>query len=230
MGNAVSLASNYLDYYDHYFSREGDLLFERYHAKVKNRIETFDYLNSEYGFPVPLHGKVVDLDTHFRESGNSMADLKLVVYTSIVDKGCLVSIEDAMLNYKENFASIYIPHSFEDSLVTARAYSICGNVFWVNYINDTKEEWRSNYGDDFGVYFVGIDSFWKKHSPFLVYSIDFIPTEKGMVAFDFDIYPRIWGSGIENEITSSEMFAMISDSMCGVYGKEGNDVGNYIKL
>ncbi len=230
--NSITLNSNFLDYYDHYFSNNTNdsIVFERFNHRIMDRMETFDYLNKELKLPTPVYGSVEDLVDDFREEGvfdHEDIDIKLVIYKDLYSsEKVLVTLDEAIDNYMSSYASIYIPHRYDDVLISTRYIYICGSVHWVNYENEDINEWRSTYGKNTSSYYVGLDSMQYPSNGHTMFAVDFLPTNDGLVAIDFTLNPRIWGTGIENEIRSFDMYRMIHDHL--TIGGEGY-VKNYIK-
>lgn len=205
----IALRSDFRDYYDHWFDREG-LVFHRHSQGGMSRGEMFEYLNI-MGVPTPAYGSVFKLSKVLRDP-----DTPIVVYldpTAHRGKGKVkLLLGEALQNYPRYLATEFIAAPGRRPM-SLRYLQIGGRFFWLRYQSD--DAWRSNCGE------VGIEilcSFAGYHPTIKLplFAIDYIPIQETLmdlpfnkVAVDFNIAPQIQGTGIESLISGRAVFEEI---------------------
>lgn len=228
---ALKLVSDFVDFYDHAFSHEGEQ-FVRNSNGGPNRIDMFDAMFAA-GLDVPKHGLVSDLykdaekyyENHedFVKSSINEA-IRLVVYTDLTahrgEGKLLLTLEEANKQYPNNYASQYLKykHSSNES-ESIRCQVVGDNAFWMRF--ESNDTWRSNCGSEIeitkmpiaNVLYQGMENI---HLPF--YAIDFISPHgkhgtNNYTAIDFNVAPGLSGTPVEEQMTPKEIVRAIEDSM-----------------
>ncbi len=192
----IRLVSDFLDYYDHWFDREGHT-FERLAHKGMPRRAALEYMFS-LGLDVPLFGTV-------KELSQIPWLTNVVVYTDeMAHRGegkLMMPLAQAIKQYPDNLATEYIPVTHNVNRGVSWRYLQIGNKYvWLKYQSD---DWRSNFGN-VKISILGIigDGYHPKiHLP--LFAIDFIPANH-VYAIDFNTAPQIRGTGIENILPARE--------------------------
>lgn len=229
MTSVIRLKSDFHDYYDHWFAgswQKPDIEFSRNTTDGLLRPVMFQRMEA-WGLKLPRHGIVKHLHPKLIaeapvEETNLVKEwartlCEVVVYTDTsahAGEGKIkVSLSDALEHYSNHFASEHIPampNGFGQSL---RYLRIGSRQFWLRYTS--TNDWRSNCGD------VHIEvlceerpkitseiPFDKVNHP--LFAVDFVRGRE-LYAVDFNIAPGLKGSGIEEHISSQEVYQEISD-------------------
>jgi len=227
----IALRSDFLDYYDHWFDRleVAQMIFYRLSRTEESRREIFHRLEM-LGLRTPPHGTVTQLVTWREEymyqlfsetviARQALENLEdLVVYTdeyAHAGEGKIrLSIPEALENYPNAYASLYIPQNPTGTGISFRYLQVGKRRFWIRYTS--SNDWRSNSGD------VQID-FLTEESPGYhpkisepLFAIDFLPYGQGserLLAIDFNTAPVLRGTGIDHKLSSREVYDLIHDAM-----------------
>lgn len=214
------LSSDFTDIYDYVFDSRYDpeaQEFKRFTYSGMSRREMFQYFES-LNFATPLHGLVRDIaptalaHKFFTPELKSVSSGKLVVYTNErAHRGegkILLSIEEAQEQFSNYYCSAYIPHR-----QTFRHLQIGNRAFSMIYRQMANNEWRSNFGD-VKILYLGDVTPLKTDYP--LFAIDYISEDNGAhCLLDFNIAPRICGTGVENKLTSQYIVELIKDHIEG---------------
>lgn len=204
----LQLKSDYLDCYDHWFEREGDVLFSRVAEGSwgLSRARMFEIF-SELGLSHPKFGRV-DL---FQPSE------KIVVYLDEFahqgeGKVLLTAQEAKERGFSQKIASLYI----EDVKSTSWRLLAAGGLRSLFRVI-SFEDWRSNCGDGDILAALGNEIFpdgvifSKILNP--IWAIDFVgkPTKDGMrlLAVDFNTAPKIVGTPLAKEVSQKDIFSAL---------------------
>ncbi|MBA54318.1 MAG: hypothetical protein CMK89_07675 [Pseudomonadales bacterium] len=229
MTSVIRLKSDFHDYYDHWFAgswQKPDIEFSRNTTDGLLRPVMFQRMEA-WGLKLPRHGIVKHLHPKLiAEAPVEEANLvkewartlcEVVVYTDTsahAGEGKFkVSLSDALGNYPDHFASEHIPALANGCGQSLRYLRIGSRQFWLRYTS--ANDWRSNCGD------VTIEVLCeekpktpaeqlldKVNHP--LFAVDFVRGRE-LYAVDFNIAPGLKGSGIEEHISSQEVYKEISD-------------------
>ena len=189
----LKLSTNYVDYYDSAFDREG-VEFKRFDNGGMPRREMLSYLNS-LNFETPRHGLVREVAPQVIRGWHGDYALRLhrvVVYTDEnAHRGqgkLLVSIADALEQYPDHYCTEYIIP--ERSAVSFRHLYVGSRNWLIRYWSDS--DWRSNCGEGgFQIIREGIPRFSRKvNAPLWAVDNLAIGVTSGY-AIDFNIAPSL---------------------------------------
>ncbi|HEX2973352.1 MAG TPA: hypothetical protein VHP11_13540 [Tepidisphaeraceae bacterium] len=202
----VKLDTDFLDYYDHHFDREG-IPFHRLASFNFSRPEMLRILQEEMGSLVPRHG--IGKDTII-----SSADLGAVwvVHRDLrAHRGegkVLCSGHGVLELYPQAFVVQYIAadsHSF-------RYLQIGNRAFWLSY--HSQNDWRSNVGD------VKVLCLGETKPTFIkpkwsLFAIDYVvnSSEGPFYAIDLNTAPGLTGTGIEKLLPPTVAAQLIKDAL-----------------
>lgn len=204
----IRLISDFIDVYDPWFDQNPNLpIFRRV---VKDGIGRPAQLSlmALFGLPVPPHGPVW-----------ALADCRcshLVLYKDVHahwgEGMILLPKDEALIKWPEFYASGYIEPT-EGKAVSYRYISIGGVEFWLKC--RSTDAWRSNCGR------VDVQLLFREEWPKLTFEIpqfaplfalDFVLSDSGLVAVDYDSAPLIRGTGIEKYMRPEAIAAAIKDA------------------
>lgn len=202
----LRLKSDYIDYYDHHFDREGET-YARMCRGGHSRKRALD-LMSEMHLTVPPYGTVEQL--YGRLPG--FCQSKWVIHTDL-HAHCgegkkLVTAEEALAKHRHDFAVEYVEPSPHGVSKSSRYLQIGNRAFWLTYSSD--DEWRSNCGDvtilTLGESEPSIAGF----APLL--AVDFVFDRGGwMYAVDLNTAPGLLGTGIQDILKPADVVRLIKD-------------------
>ena len=212
----LQLKTDFHDYYDHWFDREGQI-FERMSHSGMSRREMFGFLE-QIGLKTPPHGTPEQIFNTLSEQDKEAEDLgqthdinffHVVVYldeTAHRGEGkILVPLTEAMQKYPNAFCSLYYQTLLLGS-TSLRYLQIGDKIFWLRY---TSDDWRSNYGNvNIKILSQEKDKF---HSNIYLplFAVDFIFGPDFTWAIDINIAPGVKGTGVENILPAKEAVAAI---------------------
>ena len=212
----LQLKTDFHDYYDHWFDREGQI-FERMSHSGMSRREMFDFFEQiglktpPYGTPKGILESLSDFEKKMENlvQGDNFNLIDVVVYldeTAHRGEGkVLMPLMKAIQDYPNTFCSRYYP-TLQTGSSSLRYLQIGDKVFWLRY---TSDDWRSNYGNvNITVLSQEKDGFHSKIN-LPLFAIDFILGPNFIWAIDFNIAPGIKGTGIENILPAKEAVAAI---------------------
>lgn len=215
----LQLRSDFIDYYDHYFDRNG-IVFNRYSRNNISRLEMFNMMEN-WGLKVPEYGLCNKLSEN-----NSISDNKVVVYLDQYahqgeDKE-LLSLEKACLKHPQKLGSIYIPTSdridgFKS--ISYRLLQVGIARFWILYCS--PDDWRSNAGNCSIEVLKTTRYYGYTKVPYPLFAIDFVAQNK-LYAIDFNTSPGIKHTGIENIFKAEEVVNEIK-KFYEIYNQHGNN-------
>jgi hypothetical protein len=204
----IKLKSDFIDYYDHWFDREGQI-FERMSHSGMSRRDMFDFFE-KIGLETPPHGTPKQVFNSLSDcgEGNCISLIDVVIYlngTSHRGEGkILLPLMKAMQEYPTFFCSLYYP-TMQIGAASLRYLQIGDKIFWLRY---TSNDWRSNYGD------VKIEVLSQEKDGFHpridlpLFAVDFI-FGPNLYAIDFNIAPGVKGTGVEDILSAKEAAAAI---------------------
>lgn len=213
----VRIKTNFIDYYDHWFDREG-YIFERRSNGGMSRRDMFVFL-AQHGFNVPSYGTPAVIYHSLGSQGSNPekeSPIKVVVYLDQqAHRGegkLLVPLEYAAKEYPELLCSLYYPGA--DGAESIRYLQIGDLHVWLKYIS---LDWRSNVEPEITI----LSTIQKGYHPTInlpLFAIDFVcgnarNSERktslddvfdSWIAVDFNISPGIRGTGVENVLPAKE--------------------------
>lgn len=206
----LSLKSDFRDYYDVWFDREDETnnIFERYSNSGMNRLEMFQYLSWKK-LDVVKNGYVYELYEENKVLNNIE---KVVVYHDInahrSEGKELMTLEDAYEKYPDSLCSKYI-QSFGTSY---RWLQIGMWGFFLKYKN--QDDWRNNVGNNVDIKLLSMDirdKYDKRYIKHPLYAVDFVLDKNAFWAIDFNIAPRVKGTGVEKILSGRQVVETIKD-------------------
>lgn len=212
----LQLKTDFHDYYDHWFDREGQI-FERMSHSGMSRREMFDFFE-QIGLKTPPHGTPEQIFNTLSEQDKEAEDFAqkhdmnffhVVVYldeTAHRGEGkILIPLTTAIRQYPNAFCSQYCPTLLIGS-TSLRYLQIGDKIFWLRY---TSDDWRSNYGNvNITVLSQEKDKFHSKIG-LPLFAVDFIFGPNFIWAIDFNITPGLKGTGVEDILPAKEAVATI---------------------
>ena len=214
---AVKLQSDFYDYYDYMFDREG-IVWKRMSIGM-DRTHAFMALEL-MGLQVPRWGPVESLPVDDVD--------KVVVYTDPAshrgEGKVLVTARHAKNDYPAHLASVYITNT-TDSPASLRYLRIGHQVYYLQY-QSNKHEWRSNCGVAVNITTVLYPP------PFLMHfrdsfvldypmiAIDFVQSREGLWgAVDLNTAPGLYGTPVADTLSPTDVVQLIKhwveDIQCG---------------
>lgn len=211
----LKLVSDFRDYYDHYFDRDGFEL-RRVTTEGPSRSEMFKLFDA-HRIHTPRHGLVKDMPT----------DTKwMVVYLDeSLHRGegkLLMPAAEAREKHPDTFCTEYLAFPKNEPYLSYKNQYfgsswrelIVGNMrFWLHYIN--CDDWRSNVGDDIRIECdtEKVDKRPKKDLGYPLYAIDYVfdDTKGDFAAVDLNIAPGIGGTPIEGMMSGEQLVKSLKD-------------------
>jgi hypothetical protein len=217
----INLRSDFADYYDEYFDREG-ILFNRLSECGPYRREMYAFLE-QAGYHTPRHGTVEEmaklLTREWQEMNVPVSNqvvrqmTELVVYADERSHGGdnhLVSIDDALSFFPHHYCTEYVRAQSSSLGWTLQYLQIGDRHWWLSYTSSNN--WRSNFGN-FKVEVIeeGPRGY---HATITepLFSIDFVPTQE-LYAIDYNIGPKLAGTGMENILSPAQVVDLIRTAL-----------------
>lgn len=205
----LKLVSDFRDYYDHWFDREGFEL-RRITTDGPSRPDMFNLFEMAR-IHTPRHGLVKDMPTDTKWA---------VVYlneTSHRGEGKeLMLADDARRLYPDKFYSEYLNFPNNEPTLSYknqyfgsswRELFIGDRSYFLHYIN--CDDWRSNVGDDIRIECETdrVGKRGKKDLHYPLYAIDYVwdPQKSDFAAVDLNIAPGIGGTPIEDVLPGQQI-------------------------
>lgn len=217
----INLRSDFADYYDEYFDREG-ILFNRLSECEPYRREMYAFLE-QAGYHTPRHGTVEEmaelLAREWQEMNVPVSNqvvrqmTELVVYATERSHGGdnhLVSIDDAISFFPHHYCTEYIRAQSSGLGWTLQFLQIGDRHWWLSYTSSNN--WRSNAGTfEVEVIEEGPRGY---HTTIIepLFSIDFVPAQE-LYAIDYNIGPKLAGTGIDEILKPCEVIGLIRTAM-----------------
>lgn len=213
----INLRSDFADYYDEYFDREG-ILFNRLSECGPHRREMYAFLE-QAGYHTPRHGTVEEmaelLTREWQEMNVPVSNqvvrqmTELVVYAAERSHGGdnhLISIDDALNFFPHHYCTEYVRTQPSGLGWTLQYLQIGDRHWWLSYTSSNN--WRSNVGD-FKVEVIeeGPRGY---HAVIMepLFAIDFVPAQE-LYAIDYNIGPKLAGTGMENILSPAQVVDLI---------------------
>jgi hypothetical protein len=211
----VRLDSDFFEDYDVWFNADEDApVFRRSSADKLSKLEQFKFLLS-LGYKVPRHGSVSELAEIALEA-ETPEDMvtDVVVYLDSteadVDK-VMLPIDEAFVEHPDKFASDYI----EGDMGAGIAYKLLQigkRQFALKF--SSVDEWRSNSGEFVAnVLMESPTHAYLDAIRYPLWSIDYIATDQGPIAIDFDIAPKLTGIDFLEFISDEEIAEEIQEAL-----------------
>jgi hypothetical protein len=231
----VKLVSDFRDYWDHACDADG-VEFRRMTTEGPTRREALSFLEA-HGVPVPMHGlvkhvipKVLDKYRHVGPMELRKALLAhyvhLVVYQDeMAHRGEGKSLEPCTMGTFERNGEMYCTvHEPSRYPVSFRYLHVGRRRFWLCYRNRVVGvPWQSNgdisVGPSQGVTISVLGEVLNESDPFdikaaaVLYAIDFVPSEGGLLAVDYNIAPGMKGTGIEEILQPNAIYKLIAEAV-----------------
>lgn len=213
----IKLHSDFHDYYDHYFDKDGDIVFDRMMRGGPSRSEAFKILERfacsviPHGSAKTLYDRIIKREivlpwfAHLKYDDNMythpedrrirwMSDLRFVVYVDeqshAGDGKILVKAEDAVQLYPDHLASLYIhPFGTGGLPFSIRRLHIGTKVFMIKYTS--HHEWKSNCGEDIEIILTGQSDSAKALFPLYPLPLFAIDNISHNFSVDFNVSPGI---------------------------------------
>ena len=208
----IQLKTDFYDYYDHQFDREGQVM-ERISCSGMSRREMFVYLE-QIGLQPPPHGTPRQVYNSLPKSDQEIERYAAKFFDVVVylnknahrgEGKILLPLSQALEEYPDSFCSLYCPTLFDRS-ESYRYLQIGDKIFWLRY---TSNDWRSNYGEvDIEILSQEKDQF-HPYINYPLFAVDFVVAPGFIWAIDFNIAPGIKGTGVEKILPAKEAVAAI---------------------
>jgi hypothetical protein len=205
----LKLVSDFMDYYDHWFDREGQE-FRRVTTEGPTRYEMFQTLR-DAGYATPplfLLGPALYEHVHFTKD-----NFKVVVYleerSHCGEDKILLSLEDAIEAHPGKWASLYLG---DDCPVSMRFLYVGFYEIALDYSSD--DEFRSNVGN-VQIYIYDIRKVKSRFNYVLppLCAVDGVQHKGFFKAFDLNIAPGIKGTGVEDTVKAEDLVQSLKDYM-----------------
>ena len=199
MNRKLKLVTNYRDWYDHAFDREG-IEFRRMNNEGMDRKSMLNFLHSR-GFHTPEYGTVKEvvprLLREYDEILHALAIenlIDVVVHTDINahagDGKIKVSAAEALSSYPQHLCVEYIAATPSGNGRSLRYLRVGNRSWWLEYWSES--DWRSNVGEG-GCRIITEEpsGFVEPRFTDLMFAIDFIPAGRHLYAIDYNIAPGL---------------------------------------
>jgi hypothetical protein len=203
----IRLKSDFHDFYDHWFAgswQEANLVFERYTRSGPSRPEMMELLAGQ-GMTVPRYGRVRELAKSLPGETELVVHLDELAHQAEGKIKCAVN--EAVQSYPDFFGVEYIESGCAGGC-TLRCVCIGQREFWMEYYN--PRGWRSNAGDVSITMLAGSVRQEGLLPEFPLWAIDYVPAGGRLYAIDFNIAPRLEGTGLEDRITPWQAYREIA--------------------
>lgn len=190
----LKIESDFHDFYDYLSSSDASVTYKRYTSRNLPRDKVFKQLQRLSVRTVPF-GRVRELASSYE---------KLVVYTDITKHGMegkvVLNSDEALLLYPGKLASAYLktmPLTYKVLVIGTNIFRVIieDNVFpFIRGEVKSIEKARSRYE--------GI-----VREP--IFSIDYVPTNSGLLAVDFNVIEHLGNLGVQHLITAEEIIEEI---------------------
>jgi hypothetical protein len=199
----LKLRSDFSDYYDHHFDREGQV-FERMSRTGMDRLAMLDTLYHEMRLPVPTYGPA----KHAIGDGAAAKGEMWVVHQDPFahrGEGKVVLAGSVIRERYDDDATVvrYIEGARGRSLRHLQV----GNRAWL-LTYESANDWRSNCGDV--TIRVGGTCHPMTRARWPLFAVDFVRDEDGeLYAVDLNTSPGLKGTGMEGELKPAEVVRLI---------------------
>jgi hypothetical protein len=231
----INLHSDFTDYYDDHFDKEGTT-FDRLYECGPHRREMYALLE-QAGYCVPRHGTVEEVAAHLirecQEKDVPMSErvvrqmTEVVVYSTEREHGAdnhLVSIDDALTFFPGHYCTEYIRAQTSGLGWTLQYLQIGERHWWLSYTSSNN--WRSNVGDaKVEVIEEGPRGY---HGTITepLFAIDFVPAQK-LYAIDYNIGPKLADTGIEVVLPPGKVIELICASLTSLEKRQGQPAASH---
>lgn len=192
----VKLKSDFHDFYDIWFDSEADFVFERFTTSGLSRGAMLNFLKNS-GVNVIRFGTCEEM--------YSLGCEDVVVYTDThLHRGegkVLMSASNAKMSMPNYLCSEYIGIKRGISI---RHLQLGEYYFTLEY--KSKDDWRSNCGYDVDIRILNAGFGYHNTIKAPIFAIDFVHSENGLLAVDYNIAPGCGWTGI-NELVSAKEIA-----------------------
>jgi hypothetical protein len=223
----LKLISDFVDYYDYQFDREGPE-FRRMTTEGPSRREMFDLFDM-YAIPTPKHGivkqamgRATNTPELVRIGRSFLECTTVIVYLDerahMGTGKVITSGSRALQVYPEHYCSEYIEPS---GLATSLRYLCIGKrAWWLRYTNLGQEwpnTWLSNVGEQVRVEMLG-----EATPDFMalsyilelpLFAVDFVQKFDQLLAIDLNIAPGLKGTGMEDVLKPKEVYDLIEETV-----------------
>lgn len=201
----VKLISDFLDYYDHHFDRDGVEFFRKSRTCL-SRSEIFGLLKSK-DFDTPVHGICKHLSYYFMPE--SLVVLHLDEYAHCGEGKELIRYDEASRSYPDHFITEYLKGEVPG--LSIRHLTI-GNRSWLLEYK-SEDDWRSNAGNVEIKVIKELEGSSKSISLLPLYAIDFVKDFDVFYAIDFNTSPGLKYTGMEDVLQPKEVAQLIKQSI-----------------
>lgn len=219
MSHKLKLVTNYRDWYDHAFDREGTE-FRRMNNEGMDRKSILDFLHSR-GFHIPVYGTVEEvvprLLREYDESLHAMAMeslIDVVVYTDTnahAGEGkSKVSAAEALAKYPHHLCIEYIAATTSGHGRSLRYLRVGNRSWWLEYWSES--DWRSNVGEG-GCRIITEEppGFNEPRFDNVMFAIDFVPSGRHLYAIDYNIAPGL--APLRDVLTANEVVDLLKNAI-----------------
>lgn len=212
----MQLLTDYAQWYDGIFDATPPEFhrraFTRGGLSKRRQFELFDSL----GLAVPRHGTVRDLGAALTAASlgcppppEALAEVRLVVYLDELahagEGKQLVTLAEAQTRFPDAYASVFQSPPSGAGGRSLRLARLGSRVFWLEQRSESGD-WRSNRRD--------VERVLSRHRsecpnpiPRVLWAIDFVVSEGGLLAVDFNTAPDLSTLGEAGVLTSEEVAA-----------------------
>lgn len=199
----LRLVTDFPDYYDHHFDNDGERFYRKTNSGM-DRKSMFSFF-AEQNIATPLFGTVKELSQVLDPFSY------IVVYTDLhshqgENKKKICLFEATALGLSDMFASQYVK---ENKGVSYRYLRVGSLSFWIRY---ESKEWLSNVNTE-KIEVITLDEHVKVISGEPLYAIDFVGNPWNLLAVDYNIAPKIKGTGVEDMLSASEVVRLLKEEI-----------------
>ena len=186
----LKLVSDFHDFYDMWFDRDGDTVLERVTTSGLSRGPMLNFLNT-HGVETVRFGTCSEL----------LIDgcKKLVVYKDVNshcgDGKILMDAENAAISFPNYLGSEYNPITIGESIRHLQFGKL-----WFKIKYKSVDDWRSNCGSDVDIHIIDVGESYHPTIDAPIFAIDFVETPSGLLAVDYNIAPGCRWTGIEQYV------------------------------
>jgi hypothetical protein len=220
----IKLVTDFRDYYDHEFCgshvTDPDFVYDRRVKTLVSKPQQFKALEN-LGYSTPTHGTVSEVAKAIVKDAGRFKEVieesfyfyRVVVYLDLYahrgEHKVLMHLSEALEKCPDEYCSLYKNDIGRSEHAESFRHLQIGNRAWLlRYLGENS--WQSNHAENVHVSVISeVLPLPKLCVPLL--GIDLIPFQDKVFACDYNTAPGIKGTGIEDLVSSTEVYRLIKE-------------------